>query len=104
MIAYLSFAGACFTTPMLTSSGWAEVLHVRELAVGAAAINSLSQIGAFVTPYVWGVAKDRTGGYQLGLIALVAMSASLAALLLVVRREVRGGAPSKAFFLRHLRG
>ncbi len=94
MVAYLAFAAACFTTPMLTSSGWAEVLHVRELAIGAAAINTVSQIGAFVTPYAWGVAKDQTGGYQWGLVALVAMSASLAALVLALRRGLRGRAPA----------
>ena len=48
VIAYLVFATVCFTIPMLTSSGWAEVLHVRELAVGAAAINTICQIGAFL--------------------------------------------------------
>lgn len=70
IVAYMAFAASCFAIPMLTSSGWAEVLHVRELAVGAAAINTMSQIGAFVTPYAWGVAKDATGGFQAGLFGL----------------------------------
>ena len=30
MLAYLAFAATCFTINMLLSSGWAEVLHVRE--------------------------------------------------------------------------
>ena len=64
IIAYFAFAIVCFTIPMLTSSGWAEVLHVRELAIGAAAINTISQIGAFLAPYGWGAAKDATGSFQ----------------------------------------
>jgi ACS family tartrate transporter-like MFS transporter len=66
---------------MLTSSGWADVLTARELAVGAAAINTLSQIGAFVTPFAWGALKDATGDYRVGLCLLFVMAASLSLLL-----------------------
>ena len=93
IVAYLAFAASCFAIPMLTSSGWAEVLHVRELAVGAAAINTMSQIGAFVTPYAWGVAKDATGGFQAGLLGLLAMTLMQGALILLLRRQVRGKMP-----------
>ena len=87
--AYLVFATACFTVPMLTSSGWADVIHVRELAVGAAAINTLSQIGAFVTPFAWGAARDATGSFQAGLIALLIMTLLLAVLLRTLHLQVR---------------
>jgi len=90
IIAYLIFAASCFAIPMLTSSGWAEVLHVRELAVGAAAINTMSQIGAFVTPYAWGVAKDATGGFQAGLFGLLVMMLMQGGLILLLRHQVRG--------------
>ncbi len=90
IVAYLAFAATCFAIPMLTSSGWAEVLHVRELAVGAAAINTMSQIGAFVTPYAWGVAKDATGGFQAGLFGLLAMTLMLGVVILLLRQQVRG--------------
>lgn len=89
-IAYLAFAATCFTICMLTSSGWAEVLHVRELAVGAAAINTMSQIGAFVTPFGWGAAKDATGSFQAGLFALFFMTLAMAGLMLLLRKQVRG--------------
>ncbi len=92
IIAYLVFASVCFTIPMLTSSGWAEVLHVRELAVGAAAINTICQIGAFVAPYGWGIAKDATGSFQPALITLSIIALPMAALLLVLRHQVRGRA------------
>ena len=90
VIAYLAFAAVCFTIPMLTSSGWAELLHVRELAIGAAAINMLSQFGAFLGPYGWGIAKDATGSFQAALIALSFVALAMAGLLLILRREVRG--------------
>ena len=91
-IAYLAFATVCFTIPMLTSSGWAEALHVRELAVGAAAINTISQIGAFVAPYGWGAAKDATGSFQLALITFSFVALLMSALILLLRHQLRGRA------------
>ena len=90
MGAYLAFAAACFTIPMLTSSGWSEVLGRGELAVGAAAINTMSQIGAFTMPFAWGAARDATGSFDLALGALVVMALATAALTLVIRREILG--------------
>jgi ACS family tartrate transporter-like MFS transporter len=87
--AYLVFATVCFSIPMLTSSGWTEVLSVRELAVGAAAINTLSQIGAFVTPFAWGALKDATGDYRAGLVLLLVLSVALTALLGWLCRDLR---------------
>ena len=87
--AYLAFAAACFSIAMLVSSGWAEVLHVRELAVGAAAINSLCQLGSFVMPFGWGVARDATGGFSIGLMLLAIFAVMSAALTLQVRNRSR---------------
>lgn len=89
LIAYLVFATVCFAIPMLTSSGWSEVLHVRELAVGAAAINTICQIGAFVAPYGWGIAKDATGSFQPALITLAALAVLMTPPLLLLRQQVR---------------
>ncbi len=90
IIAYIAFATVCFAIPMLTSSGWAEVLHVRELAIGAAAINTISQIGAFLAPYGWGAAKDATGSFQPALIAFSLITLVMAALIRLLRGQVRG--------------
>ena len=87
--AYLLFAVACFAIPMLTSSGWAELLSVRELAVGAAAINTLSQIGAFVTPFAWGVLKDASGDYRAGLLLLAGLSLGLTLMLWQLCKQLR---------------
>ena len=90
VVAYLAFATVCFAIPMLTSSAWAEALHVRELAVGAAAINTISQVGAFMMPFGWGALKDATGNFNTGLIALFAMTLVMAGLVLLLRHKVRG--------------
>lgn len=90
IVAYLLFATVCFTIPSLTSSGWGEVMPVRELAVGAAAINTLSQVGSFVGPIGWGVAKDATGSFHPALIALSLVAVGMAGLILVLRHQVRG--------------
>lgn len=92
VIAYLAFASVCFTIPMLSSSGWAELLHARELAVGAAAINMLSQFGAFIGPYGWGIAKDATGSFQAALSAFSLIALAMTGLLLLLRHHVRSGA------------
>ena len=87
--AYLVFATFCFAIPMLTSSGWTEVVHVRELAIGAAAINTMSQIGAFVSPYAWGIARDATGSFQTGLIVLSVMTLVMAVLIRHLHIQLR---------------
>lgn len=96
IIGYLIFATACFTIPSLTSSGWAEVMSVRELAIGAAAINTMSQIGAFIAPFGWGIAKDMTGSFQPALITLSVIALLMSSLLLLLRHQVRGRAMGMA--------
>ena len=83
--AYLSFAGACFSLTMLMTISWTEVPHMRELAVGLAALNTVSQVGAFVMPYLWGRAKDATGSHHAGLIGLSVALLVNVALILAVR-------------------
>lgn len=92
IVAYLAFAASFFTIAMLVASGWADVLHVRELAVGAAAINTVCQLGAFAMPFAWGAARDATGGYTTGLVAL-GILALLSAMLTI---PVRNGSRARA--------
>jgi ACS family tartrate transporter-like MFS transporter len=94
--AYLLFAACCFTIPMLNSSGWADVLSARELAVGAAAINTMAQVGAFVMPFAWGGLKDATGDYRAGLLMLFGMAVAMCALMNWFCRQLRGAAPVPA--------
>lgn len=94
MVAYLVVAATCFTVSMLLSSGWADVLHVRELAVGAAAINSICNLGGFVMPFAWGAARDATGDFTAGLTALALCALAAAALSLRVRACARRRLPT----------
>lgn len=71
-----------FTTP-------GAIAHPRSAAVGVAAINSLGQLGSFVLPSLWGVAKDATGTYHLGLTVAAANFAVSAVIILVLRARAR---------------
>ncbi len=90
--AYLMFAAVCFALPMLAAASWIELLPAGQLAVGAAAINMISQIGAFVTPFVWGVLKDATGDYRAGLLLLAGLGGIMCLALAWI---CRGPAPSR---------
>ena len=90
VLAYLAFATVSFSIAMLVSSGWADALSAREIAVGAAAINTISQIGAFLSPFAWGAATDATGSFDAGLAGIALMMAVNAGLIWVLRSQVRG--------------
>ncbi|EGD60692.1 d-galactonate transporter [Novosphingobium nitrogenifigens DSM 19370] len=87
IVGYLGFAATCFTVNMLLSSGWADVMHPRERAVGAAAINMIANLGGFAMPYAWGAMRDATGAFTTGLVGLTFASLVAATLALVVRRS-----------------
>jgi MFS transporter, ACS family, tartrate transporter len=72
---------------MLVVSSWADLLHVRQLAVGSAAINTLWQIGAFLSPYAWGVTKDATGTFRAALIGASGVVPTLQPMLPLARRR-----------------
>jgi MFS transporter, ACS family, tartrate transporter len=88
IVGYLLFAASFFTGGAMLVSSWADVLHVRELAVGSAAINTLWQIGGFLSPYAWGVAKDATGSYRTALIGGSLLAVVDGILLLYIRARV----------------
>ncbi len=64
-----------------------DFLRGRSAAGGIAAIGSIGMIGSFIGPYVWGIAKDHTGDYQLGLLSLTVPYAIAAAIVFVLRRR-----------------
>ena len=61
-------------------------MQPRSIAVGSAAINTIGQVGSFVAPYLWGIARDRTGDFQLGLTVLPIPMLVAAGLVMVLRR------------------
>ncbi len=70
IFAYLLFAAAWTPVTLSQVLIWADVFHVRRLAICSAAINSVAQIGAFFSPYAFGMAKDATGSYTAGMLSL----------------------------------
>jgi len=87
IVAFLIFMLAWTSVTLSGVMLWPDLLPVRKLAVGCAAINTMSQIGAFVMPYAWGAAKDATGNYHAGLFGLAA--ASLAALFVAIAMQAQ---------------
>jgi ACS family tartrate transporter-like MFS transporter len=88
VIGYLLFAATFFTGGMLVIASWADVLPVNQLAVGAAAINTLWQIGNFLSPYAWGIVADATGTFRAGLSGASVLAAAEALLIWYVRSRV----------------
>ena len=44
-------------------------------------------VGAFIGPYAWGLAKDFTGTYRAGLLALAAAYVCTATIIMILRRN-----------------
>lgn len=91
--AFLLFAISWPSVTLSQVTAWPDVLHIRSLAVGCAAINSMSQIGAFVLPYSFGVMRDATGGFAVGLMGLFVAAAMALLLTLIVRRHAHNLRP-----------
>jgi ACS family tartrate transporter-like MFS transporter len=66
-----------------------DILHGRSAAIGLAAIGSIGMFGAFIGPFAWGLARDRTGSYKAGLIALSIPYLIAAIILLFMRQSAR---------------
>jgi ACS family tartrate transporter-like MFS transporter len=86
--AYLCFAGSWTVVTLAQVAIWSDVLRERQLAIGAAAINSASQMGAFASPLAFGASRDATGSYTAGLLVLPAMLAVLFVLSFVLMRRL----------------
>ena len=91
MLAYLLFAAAWTPVTLSQVMIWADVFHVRRLAICSAAINSVAQIGAFVSPYGFGMAKDATGSYTAGMLALPLVTMLGFVLAIPLMRKLNGG-------------
>jgi ACS family tartrate transporter-like MFS transporter len=85
--AFLLFMLAWSSVTLANVMLWPDLLPLSKLAVGSAAINTMSQLGAFIMPVGWGMAKDVTGSYYLGLFGLA--FAMLLALGIAVATQAR---------------
>ena len=58
------------------------------MSSGSSAVHTLWQIGAFLSPYVWGVTKDATGSFRAALIGASVVVVVEALVILYVRARV----------------
>jgi ACS family tartrate transporter-like MFS transporter len=90
MVAYLAMMASYFAVSAAFWLAPSEIVHPRAVAVTVAAINGLGQVGSFLFPWLWGLAKDRTGGFQAGMNALPVAFLTGAAIILILRQTRSG--------------
>ena len=67
----------------------ARYLSGASAAAGMAFINSVGSLSGYVAPWIFGVVKDATGSFDLGLVALAFMLFVSAGLTLALRKVTR---------------
>jgi MFS transporter, ACS family, tartrate transporter len=88
LLVVLSFAAYYIGSYSVQAAFWpipSNTLRGATAAVGLAAIGSLGMFGGFVGPYTWGRARDFTGSFRAGLIALSLVYVATAAFMMVLR-------------------
>jgi len=71
------------------ASLWTDVLKDRRLAIGAAAISTVANLGTFLLPFGFGWAKDTTHSYHAGLFAFPALHVVAILVALVLYRNAK---------------
>jgi ACS family tartrate transporter-like MFS transporter len=85
MAAFLAMMASYFAVSAAFWLAPGEIVHPRAVALTVAAINGLGQVGSFLFPWLWGVAKDQTGGFHLGLSLLPVAFLAAAAIVMGLR-------------------
>jgi ACS family tartrate transporter-like MFS transporter len=62
----VNFMASMATQPVFFAA-LSESLNRRHVAIGTAAVNTLAQVAGFIAPILFGMSKDATGNYDLGL-------------------------------------
>lgn len=77
------------------ASLWTDILKDRRLALGAAAISTVANLGTFALPFAFGAAKDATKSYHAGLFAFPALHVfAIVFAVMLWRRAGRQSAPT----------
>jgi MFS transporter, ACS family, tartrate transporter len=87
LAAYCLFNVATTVVGPLTMPAASTMLHPATRPVAFAAINTISQVGNFLGPVLWGYAASETGSFQLGLNAIPFILLAPLGLILVMRRN-----------------
>ena len=67
---YLLMMAGSFAAQGINPAIPGDILPARSAGISFAAINTISQCGSFVAPILWGLSKDASGSYDLGLTLL----------------------------------
>jgi ACS family tartrate transporter-like MFS transporter len=89
LAAYMALITANWAVAAVMWLAPSEILDARSVAVAVAAINGIGQLGSFVMPYAWGLARDATGDFHAGLAALIAPYLIAVTIVLLLRRDHR---------------
>ena len=89
MIAYLAAQTSSSAAAAVIWLIPSDRLSGRSAAGGVAAIGTIGMIGSFLAPFGWGVLKDRTGGYEAGLMVLPALFFIAVGIVLWLRATAR---------------
>jgi ACS family tartrate transporter-like MFS transporter len=84
-VVLLCFNAITLATLVLSS----EVVPRRAVGVAAAAVNTVSQLGVFLGPWLIGISRDATGSYHLGQMVLPVGFFLAILVILNLRRETR---------------
>ena len=87
IVAALLVAATNLPSQPVFFSALTETLHERYRAVGVAAVNTFGQFGSFLGVSAFGVARDATGSYDLGLAVVAAVMVIGALILNSIRHE-----------------
>ncbi|MDE2435743.1 MAG: hypothetical protein KGM49_05745 [Sphingomonadales bacterium] len=87
LAAHCLFNTASTVVGPLTMPAASATLHPASRAVAFAAINTISQVGNFLGPVLWGYAATRTGSFQFGLNAIAFILLVPLGLILVMRQR-----------------
>lgn len=86
---YLLQTAVSFAAGGLVIASWPDALPVRHLAMGSGAINTLWQLGSFISPYAFGAVRDATGSYHAGLLGSASLALIYTGYVLYVRARIR---------------
>lgn len=65
-----------------------QLLSGRSAVLGIAMIASIGNLGASIGPYVWGLMRDATGSFKVGLLAIGGIYLIVTAILVILQRAV----------------
>lgn len=93
VLAYICFVTAGINVGVLASLILADAVHPAARAVSFAALNTIFQVGAFIGPWLWGIAADRTGSFRFGLSIVPFVLAAAVVIVMAMRyRAARAAA------------